>query len=257
MLSEGYARGGSGAISRFSAANEGLTPLLGDDPACLLVHQGDFMLGTLPERARIGVDIDVFPFPPMVDGDPTATVGGGNLLSVLADRPEVREFVERAASPEWGQLWAAASSNQFVSPSIRFDLSSYGPEAEPDLAETRRTIGRLAQDAIASGAFRFDASDLMPGPIGSATPEGEPGAFWQGMVDVVDGKRTMEQVLTDIEAAWQELDSGWRNEQIGVRHPACSFRQAQSASCRGRSTVRKPMWLMPVSTICGRRAAGR
>lgn len=26
---------------------------------------------------------------------------------------------------------------------------------------------------------------------------------------------------------------------------------------RGRSTQRNPMWLVPVSTICGRRAAGR
>ena len=48
----------------------------------------------------------------------------------------------------------------------------------------------------------------MPGPIGSLTPEGERGVFWQGMLDVVDGKRTMDQVLTDIEAAWQELESG-------------------------------------------------
>ena len=46
----------------------------------------------------------------------------------------------------------------------------------------------------------------MPGPIGSIS-DGEPGAFWIGMLDVVDGRRSMDQVLADIEAEWQRLES--------------------------------------------------
>jgi hypothetical protein len=46
----------------------------------------------------------------------------------------------------------------------------------------------------------------MPAEIGSATPTGR-GAFWQGMLDYVDGIRTMDQVLSDIEAAWVALEA--------------------------------------------------
>jgi alpha-glucoside transport system substrate-binding protein len=42
--------------------------------------------------------------------------------------------------------------------------------------------------------FRFDASDLMPGAVGSGT-------FWTGMVDWINGTPT-EDVLESIEAGW-------------------------------------------------------
>ena len=45
----------------------------------------------------------------------------------------------------------------------------------------------------------------MPPQIGSLGAEG-PGAFWQGMLDWVDGVRTRDQVLSDIEAAWVALE---------------------------------------------------
>ena len=106
------------------------------------------------------------------------------------------------------RVWAAEPVSTFLSANARFDLDNYGRNAEPAAAETKRALGQFVRDAIAAGAYRFDASDLMPGPIGSFTEDGETGAFWQGMLDVVDGKRTMDQVLTDIEAAWQELESG-------------------------------------------------
>jgi alpha-glucoside transport system substrate-binding protein len=42
--------------------------------------------------------------------------------------------------------------------------------------------------------FRFDASDLMPGAVGSGT-------FWTGIVDWINGTSTTE-VLDAIEASW-------------------------------------------------------
>ena len=85
---------------------------------------------------------------------------------------------------------------------------AYG--AEEDESEAKRAVrtalGTAARDAIAAGVFRFDASDLMPSPIGSFN-RAELGAFWQGMLDYVDGVRTMDQVLSDIEAAWVALEA--------------------------------------------------
>jgi len=42
--------------------------------------------------------------------------------------------------------------------------------------------------------FRFDASDLMPGAVGSA-------AFFTGMVDWINGTPS-DEVLSKIDAAW-------------------------------------------------------
>ena len=54
--------------------------------------------------------------------------------------------------------------------------------------------------------FRFDASDLMPADDRRATTTAKPaGAFWQGMLDWVDGVRSIEQVFADIDAEWAAL----------------------------------------------------
>ena len=50
---------------------------------------------------------------------------------------------------------------------------------------------------VNASTFRFDGSDLMPGPIGA-------GAFWTGMVDYVNGKSAQE-VADQIQAAWDKL----------------------------------------------------
>ncbi len=33
------------------------------------------------------------------------------------------------------------------------------------------------------------------------------GAFWQGMIDWVDGVRPIDEILADIDTAWAELDT--------------------------------------------------
>ncbi|NNF54966.1 MAG: extracellular solute-binding protein [Acidimicrobiales bacterium] len=203
LLTPGYARAGSSAISRLNFEEEGLGPLLGDNPSCWLYHQAEFLLAWLPAGATVGKDVDTFPFPPK-DGDEVdlPALGGGLLMSVYADRPEIREFVKHVASPRWGESWAGFES--FLSPNGRFDISTYGAASSPELAAFRQNIGRYAKEALAADVWRFDASDLMPAAIGSVDGD-QPGAFYQGMLDVVDGRRTIEEVLNDIEAEWQEL----------------------------------------------------
>ncbi|MGB5057035.1 MAG: hypothetical protein WBO48_00020, partial [Candidatus Promineifilaceae bacterium] len=61
----------------------------------------------------------------------------------------------------------------------------YGQELERSLAE-------LVANAT---SFRFDASDLMPGEVGS-------GSFWTGMVDYVSGANDLDTVVAEIDASW-------------------------------------------------------
>ena len=68
-------------------------------------------------------------------------------------------------------------------------------------------LGSLAVlAAIATDHLRLDGSDQMPLPIGQLlADDGLGGAFWQGMVDWVDGDRSIEEVFADIDAEWAAL----------------------------------------------------
>jgi alpha-glucoside transport system substrate-binding protein len=130
--------------------------------------------------------------------------GGVPVVSALVDRPEVRAFMEFVASPEWGEVWARNTESVFTSPNRRFDASAYGDASDPAVAVQVR-LSELTHSALQSDAFRYDASDAMPDEIGGMTDEFGPGAFWQGMLDWVDGTRSLEQVFADIDAEWAAL----------------------------------------------------
>ena len=66
------------------------------------------------------------------------------------------------------------------------------PDVYPSQAS--KDLGEILLNAT---TFRFDGSDLMPGPIGA-------GAFWTGMVDFVNGK-SAKDVADQIQAAWDKL----------------------------------------------------
>ena len=141
------------------------------EPECWLYHQGDFMLQLAPDPSQIGSELDFFMLPPIDPDQPTPAIGQATFASALVDTPEVRAFMEFAASPEWGEERAAPDPfgyNGFISPNQRFDVSAYGdPNLDPSVA-VRARLASAAQTALESGVFRFDASDLMPIEIGAA-----------------------------------------------------------------------------------------
>jgi hypothetical protein len=79
----------------------------------------------------------------------------------------------------------------------------------------RTQLAGLAQSALRSDTLRVDASDAMPADIGGQLDSLEPGPFWQGMLDWVDGVRTIDQVFADIDAQWAELEAGSRTPPDG------------------------------------------
>jgi hypothetical protein len=202
---------GKERISQLGALDDIPLELERDDPSCWMLHQGDFMLGFFSPDTQLGQDIDFFVLPPIDPSSPTPVLGGGAYVGALADRPEVRALLEHLASPRWGEMWARQPGSTFLSPNARFDTNQYGADAGESERAIRAPLGTATRDAVAAGVWRFDASDLMPVAIGSLKGGGEgpePGLFFQGMVDYVDGKRSIEQVLIDIEAAWVALETG-------------------------------------------------
>ena len=79
-------------------------------------------------------------------------------------------------------------------PAGSFLSAHKGVNTEVYNSQANKDLGQILLNAT---TFRFDGSDLMPGPIGA-------GAFWTGMVDYVNGKSAQE-VADGIQAAWDKL----------------------------------------------------
>jgi alpha-glucoside transport system substrate-binding protein len=211
IFAPGYVSGGPASISHqsFTVPSEMLArdDITGDsEPECWLDHQPSFSLNPewAPDGAEIGTNLDFFVLPPIDPSQLTPMTGGVPVVSALVDRPEVRAFMEFVASPEWGAVWARNAESVFTSPNRRFDTAAYGDASDPVVAVQVR-LSDLTHSALQSDTFRFDASDAMPNEIGGMTDEFGSGAFWQGMLDWVDGTRSLEQVFADIDAEWAAL----------------------------------------------------
>ncbi len=183
-LNPDYVLGGSIGILT-TPFGDAANPMLEDLPGCYLHRQASFLPVFLPDDVVIGEDIDFFYLPPIDEEEHGRPVmGAGDVMSMLNDRPEVRQVMEYLATAEAGRAWLEAGG--FISPHNDADLDWY-----PD--QGTRAQAELLQNA---DTFRFDASDMMPGSVGTGT-------FWTGMVDIVSG-RDIKTVLSEIQNSWPQ-----------------------------------------------------
>ncbi|HEX2767565.1 MAG TPA: ABC transporter substrate-binding protein [Candidatus Limnocylindria bacterium] len=131
-----------------------------------------------------GVDSSFFYLPPIDEEYGRPVLGGGDMLVMFDDRPEVRAVMEFFATPEAAEYWTQAGG--FVSPN----------KDVPDDWYTTYPSSGLAEILAGADALRFDASDTMPAEVGAGT-------FWSGMVDwIANNGASTEEVLAEIEASW-------------------------------------------------------
>jgi DNA-binding SARP family transcriptional activator/ABC-type glycerol-3-phosphate transport system substrate-binding protein len=168
---------------------EALKPMLGDPPGCWLHLQASFAAAFLP-KGSVGRTADVFPFPSVTGEDPTL-IGGGDLITAFSDRPEVRELVRFLISADYGV--EMVETGEFLSPNRRFEPENYPPFL--------RRRAEAVQAALSSDTFRFDASDLMPPPVGDQV-------FFDAMMTYLDeGPESVDELLAGIDAAWPDETS--------------------------------------------------
>jgi alpha-glucoside transport system substrate-binding protein len=184
MLNEDYMYGGTEAILGVSFFDSGV-PLLQDPPNALLVKQGSAMPQWLDPNPTVGPDGDLmyFYFPPIDEEYGRPVLVAGDVCAIFNDRPEVREFAKFLATAQVLEPWVKAGGA--LSPHTDVNLDWY-PAVDRGVAEI------LAN----ATSFRFDGSDLQPGPVGSAS-------FWVGIVDYISGD-DLDTVLAEIDAAWPE-----------------------------------------------------
>ena len=135
-------------------------------------RQASFLPAFFPDDVEVGLDVDFFYFPSYADadlGDPV--VGAGTLVTIGADSPAARGFIEFLKTPLAHEIWMAVEGGGFLTPHTGANTALYSDG-------TKAAQGEILLNAT---TFRFDASDLMPGAIGA-------GAFWTGMIDYVGGK---------------------------------------------------------------------
>ncbi|MEM9041249.1 MAG: ABC transporter substrate-binding protein [Actinomycetota bacterium] len=184
---DGNVVGGTAGVLGLSFGD--VTADLFTEPAnCYLHRQGNFITGFFPTEVQDELDdnVAVSYFPPVEGGfDGNPVLAGGDLALLIDDNPAARAVMEFLATDTYGAEWASAGG--WLSPHVGFDDSLYPTQVERDLFQ----IGAQAD------VLRFDASDLMPGPVGT-------GSFWTGMVDWIGGQRSLDEVLVTIDESWPE-----------------------------------------------------
>jgi alpha-glucoside transport system substrate-binding protein len=179
-----YVNGGYGDVKSIASTtfqDGGLTIL---DGTCAMHRQATFYASQFPEGTTVAEDGDVYAFYlPSADPAKKPVLGGGEFITIYADRPEV------VAAQEW--LSTADYANSLAKNSTGIASANLNADAALFTGLTKTVVETL-QDP--NSQFRFDGSDAMPAKVGA-------GSFWTGMTDWVTGKSTQE-TLDFIESTW-------------------------------------------------------
>ncbi|CAN5244437.1 ABC transporter substrate-binding protein [soil metagenome] len=188
LLNPDYVNAGFGDVKSIATTPFGDPARALGDGSCALHHQASFYDGFIQDpkngNATVGPDADIWAFilPGDTAGSPAVT-GGGEIVAAFSNDADTVKVQEYLSSAEWANsrvsLGGVISANKGLDPASA---------SSPILQEAIKVL----QDP--NTTFRFDASDLMPGVVGS-------GSFWTGMVDWINGKSS-DDVLSEIDATW-------------------------------------------------------
>jgi ABC-type glycerol-3-phosphate transport system substrate-binding protein len=190
LLAPRFMRGGVvGALG--TGFEDSVSRAFGRPPGAAMVAEGDFVAGVITARttARVGIDVDVAPFPAAHSAVPTV-VGGGDVAVQLRSSHAAAELMRYLATPAAAAIWAAAGG--FISANLELDLSVY-----PD--DVTRSIARSLLEA--GDGFRFDLSDLQPAAFGSTPGAGMQGAL-RGLLISHDVATTAKRLEAAAAAAY-------------------------------------------------------
>ena len=164
-----------------------------EKPRALMHRQATFIQDFLEDAhpdAKATEDYGTFIFPSFGKESPPILFAGDAFIA-FRDKPAVRELLTYFASPKIQQMWVEKNPGR-LAVNTEVPLSAYpvGPV---------RTAAKGLQEAETA---RFDGSDSMVAAVGT-------GSFWTGMVDFVQGDKSLDSILKDIEkSADDSYESG-------------------------------------------------
>jgi alpha-glucoside transport system substrate-binding protein len=188
LFTPDYVLGGAKASADIPFA-DAPAPMFQDPPKCWLHRQASFITAQPSfEGQESGVDYDWFPLPP-IDQEGTLYAGELTVVGKNANRPEVKDFLERFIAEDVQCDMGGVAASSRISPNVDVGKDCYTNDILADASVILTT-------ALEEGTGRFDASDLMPAEVGSGT-------FWTGMINYVrNGPDSLDGVLKDIEDSW-------------------------------------------------------
>jgi len=191
-LTEGNVNGGGQAIALegFGTAGNGLFIEGGKDAGqCFMMRQGSFITDFFPEDIQAEyvagdyTHVGVFPLP-TPEGANDAVLGGGDFAAAFSNNEAVKQTLSYILSDQLGTNgWAA--SGFFLSPHKTFSPTLYPTTIQQQIGE----------QLSSADTFGFDASDLMPGAVGSGTA-------WTNLTEWIAGQKSLEDALQTVEDNW-------------------------------------------------------
>ncbi|MEM9092176.1 MAG: ABC transporter substrate-binding protein [Cyanobacteria bacterium P01_F01_bin.53] len=176
-----YVSGGT-AKAIATPYGDSISGIFSNPPECYLHRQANFISAFLPEDKSPRVDYDAFLLPGMSEQFGSPLLVAGDAVAMFHKTPEAEKLMQYLASPEPHIIGAQLGG--FISPQQQVPLEEY-----PDLVS--QNVAQILADA---DVIRFDASDMMPGFVGSD-------AFWDGMMDFAAGK-SAEDITKEIDRNW-------------------------------------------------------
>ena len=182
-----YVNGGYGDVKTIASTSfqDGGQPIL--EGSCYMHRQASFYAANWPEGTKVAEDGDVWAFYlPAKDASTKPVLGGGEFVAAFADRPEVKAFQTYLSSVEWANERATTCGGG----------GCVTANKNADASLLKNPVDKLSAEQLTdkSATFRFDASDLMPGAVGSGT-------FWKGMTNWITGQDD-KATLDFIEQSW-------------------------------------------------------
>lgn len=177
------------------ATNFGEAPcaLFTNPPGAYLHRQASFIQSFIQdcpggENLVPGEDFDFFFFPPIDEQYGTPALGAADLFVMFNDSDGARQLMDFLSQPDALSGWLEGGGSG-IATNREFSLDNY-----PD--PLSRRAAEVLQEAT---AFRFDASDQMPGDVNQA--------FWSGTLDFVQNPDNLTQILDNIEGVAQSAYS--------------------------------------------------
>jgi alpha-glucoside transport system substrate-binding protein len=159
---------------------DGGLPIL--DGKCYMHRQANFYNGSWPEGTTVAPDGDVWFFYLPSNPGPKYMLTAGDIYSAGNDKPETMDVLRYTGSPEYSV--SVSNSRHEPSPNKLVDTNAI---TDPYL----KAVVDLQNSADIA---RFDASDQMPGAVGSGT-------LWTEITAWVIGGDT-DTFLNNVEASW-------------------------------------------------------
>jgi len=173
--------GAAGIVS--TAFGDAPKAMFEDPPKCWLHRQGNFITSFFPADAKSGVDYDVFYLPGLDPQYGSPVLVAGDIWAAFSDRPEAIAVLEYFTKGEHLKSWVESGG-------------AIAPQKDADLVWYKDPTTRfVAKTIVEATAVRFDASDLMPGAVGS-------GAEWKEFTSWISGTEDLDTALKNIDAAW-------------------------------------------------------